>query len=207
MSMLKTKDRLTLILLRIGMAIPFLYFGLQLIAASFSPGYSFMRNVASELGSDLARYPTPFNRGVMIQGVLTLMASFGFLRALLRLGARPILAWLICLAVAMNGVQSLWAGFFPMPDPRHGGHPLFVIGMILLPFLLTIALWKQSGALLRSYLIATMLLIVALFPLMSGMAGLDTHSYKGLLQRLFTLAVFPPIGVGAYFLAKRIERA
>jgi hypothetical protein len=70
MSNRQTRDRVTPILLRVGIAIPFLYFGLQLIAAPFYPGYSFVRNVASELGSDLARYPTPFNIGIMILGIL-----------------------------------------------------------------------------------------------------------------------------------------
>jgi hypothetical membrane protein len=205
MSTPRLADALTLVLLRAGMLVPFLYFGLQLIAAPFYPGYSFLRNVASELGSDLARYPAPFNMGIMILGTLTLLSALGFLRALLRLRTPAIWAWLTFLAVAVNGLQSLWAGSFPMPDRRHGGHPLFVIGMVLLPFLFSVVLWKQSGALVRSFLMTTMLLIVALFPLMSGIAGLDTQSYRGLLQRLFTLAVFPPIGLGAYVLAQRLK--
>jgi len=40
-------------------------------------------------------------------------------------------------------------------------------------------------------------------PIMSGMSGLDTHTYRGLFQRIFALTVFPPIGVAAYVLARR----
>ena len=42
-------------------------------------------------------------------------------------------------------------------------------------------------------------------PLMRGMTGLDAHAYRGLLQRVFTLAIFPPIGVAAYVLARRLS--
>jgi hypothetical protein len=39
------------------------------------------------------------------------------------------------------------------------------------------------------------------------MIGLDTHDYRGLLQRVFALTVFVPIGVGAYVLARRTNAA
>jgi hypothetical membrane protein len=205
MKTLRTNDPLTLILLGMGMAVPFLYFGIQLLTAPFYPGYSFVSNVASELGSDLSPHRTLFNAGLMLLGLVTLLAAVGFWRALQRLGARPLLAGLTGLVVAVNGVQTLWAGYFPMPDPRHGGHPLFILNMILIPFLVTGVLWKQSGALLRAYLVATLLLITGMIPIMSGMTGLDTQTYRGLFQRLVTLAIFPPIGVGAYCLARRLQ--
>lgn len=58
---------------------------------------------------------------------------------------------------------------------------------------------------MKIYLIITNLLFVALIPVMSGIAGIDTRAYQGLLQRVAALIFFPPIGVGAYFLAKRIQ--
>jgi len=42
---------------------------------------------------------------------------------------------------------------------------------------------------------------------MSGMTGLDTNACRGLFQRVFALTVFPPIGVGAYVLARRVTAA
>jgi hypothetical membrane protein len=205
MNTVRTNDPLTLVLLRMGIAVPFLYFGIQLLTAPFYPGYRFVGNVASELGSDLSPYRTLFNSGLMLLGLLTLLAAAGFVRALLRLGARPLLAGFTGLVVAISGVQTLWAGYFPMPDPRHGGHPLFVMNMILIPFLFAGVLWKQSGALLKAYLVATLLLIAVMIPIMTGKTGLDTQAYRGIFQRLVALAIYPPVGVGAYCLARRIQ--
>lgn len=192
--------------LQMGMAVPFLYFGTQLVAAPFFTGYSFLSMPASLLGSDQATYPEIFNAGAIITGIATLIASVGFLRALQHLNANRILVWLTTIAIALNGLGSLWAGFIPLPDPRHGSNP-FSLGIFLLPALLAITLWKRNDArALKIYLVITNLLFVALIPVMSGIAGIDTRAYQGLLQRIVALVFFPPIGVGAYFLAKRIHQ-
>lgn len=194
-----------LVALKMGMAVPFLYFGTQLFAAPFFPGYSFLSMPASLLGSDLAIYPAIFNTGAIITGIATLIASVGFLLAFQHLKANPILAWLTTIAIALNGLGSLWAGLIPMPDPRHGSNP-FALGILLLPALLAVTLWKRNDArALKIYLVITNLLFIALIPVMSGIAGIDTRGYQGLLQRIVALVFFPPIGIGAYFLSKRIN--
>ena len=205
MSTPAARDTTTLFLVRLGIAIPFLYFGWQLLAAPHYPDYSFVRNVASELGSDRSRAAFWFNWGMMLQGVLALLTSIGFFRALPHFTPSRILVWLTSLAIAMNGVQTLWAGYYPMPDPRHGGHPVFIIFMLSLPFLLTLVLWKPGSRLLRIYLAGTLVLLFLMMPLMSGLAGPNVNQlYRGLFQRLFVLTVFPPIGVSAYLLQRAI---
>src|SRR5215207_10808922 len=104
------KEKLTVLTLQLGMTVPFFYFGTQIIAAAFYPNYSFSTMAASLLGSALAVYPSIFNVGAIMTGMATLVASFGFLRALLRLGANPILGWLTSIAIFLNGLGSLWAG-------------------------------------------------------------------------------------------------
>ena len=79
--------------------------------------------------------------------------------------------------------------------------------MLLLPFLLTVTLWKERNARrLKAYLIATIALVIAMVPIMSGNTILDNRAYAGLVQRIFALTVFPPIAVCAYYLARRIQR-
>ena len=144
----------------------------------------------------------------MLAGVAGLVASVGFLRAFRQLGANPILAWLVSIAVAATGLASVWAGVFPLPDPRHSGHPSLLIAMILVPLVLPATLWTLGMSRpLAAYFAATIGLLVVIFPIMSGMTGLDTHSYRGLFQRIFALTVFPPIAVGAYVLARRVTAA
>jgi hypothetical membrane protein len=185
-----------------------LYYGVQLVAAPFFDGFSVVGTTASELGSDRSTHPWIFNAGAILTGIAALLASAGFLRGLRQLGVPSILSWLPFLAVAATGASSLWAGIFPMPDPRHGGHPSLLIAMIAVPFVLAAAVWRVGASRAhKGYLAATILLLLVMVPIMSGMTGLDTHPYRGVLQRVFALTVFVPIGVGAYVLARRIHAA
>jgi hypothetical protein len=101
----------------------------------------------------------------------------------------------------------LWAGYFPIPDPRHAGHPAFILAMIILPIVLAAALWRGGGLALRRYFAATLLLLVAMIPVMSGLVPVDRSKYAGVLQRVYTLTVFPPVAVAACSLARRMARA
>jgi hypothetical membrane protein len=197
-------DSITLRALWLGVAIPFLYYGIQAAAAPFFPGFSFVGTTASELGSDLSRHRAIFNVGIMVQGAASLLASLGFLLAFRQLGVDRLFAWPTSLAVAMNGVQTLWAGYFPMPDPRHGGHPAFLVFTLALPVLLAASMWGRVDWRGRTFFVANLALLAAMVPVMSQMTGLDTHTYRGLVQRIFALAIFPPIGVASYLLIRRV---
>jgi len=200
-----SRNVLALAALRLGFAVPFLYYGIQAAAAPSFPDFSLVGTTASELGSDRSERPAVFNAGIIVLGAVTLVAAVGFLLALRRLGAHPLLAWATGVAVALNGLQTLWAGIFPLPDPRHGGHPAFVVGMLLLPALLAVATWRRTRSrVVRAYFAATLVLLAVMVPVMSGVSGLDMHAYRGLVQRVFTLAVFPPVGVAACVLARRV---
>jgi hypothetical membrane protein len=200
------KEKFLTFALKIGIMVPILYFGTQLLAAPFFPDYSFLRMPASLLGSDLAPYPAIFNSGAIITGIATIIASVGFLFAFQQLGTNPFLTWLTSLAVLLNGVGSLWAGFFAMPDPRHGSNP-FTVGIFLFPILLTFALWnRRDAAAMKIYLIITNLLFIALIPIMSGVSGINIQGYQGLLQRIAALVFFVPISVGSYFLLQQTKK-
>ena len=199
------KEKVLAFALGSGIMVPVLYFGTQLLAAPFFPGYSFLSMAASLLGSDLALYPAIFNTGAIITGIATIIASVGFLLALQHFGTNPFLTWLTSVAVLLNGVGSLWAGFFPLPDPRHGSNP-FTVGIFLFPILLTFTLWKRSDARpIKTYLIITNFVFIALIPIMSGVTGIHTQGYQGLLQRIVALVFFVPISVGSYFLIQHTK--
>jgi hypothetical membrane protein len=199
-------EKATLWLLRFGIAVPLIYYGIQALAAPFYPGYSVLGNTASELGSDRSAHAVIFNAGIMVQGVASLAASLGFFLALRPTRINSALAALTAVALAINGVQHIWAGYYPIPDPRHGGHLPFIVAMTVLPVLLTAALWRQVGTGLRVYFLSMLVLLAAVLILRSGLSGHDRYEYRGLLQRVFSLAIFPPIGVAAYALASRIGK-
>jgi hypothetical membrane protein len=208
MQALRKRDRIALASLGFAVAAPVLYYGIQLVAAPFLPGFSFLGTTASELGSDRSTHPFVFNCGVILTGTAALLASVGFLRSLRSLGANPILTWLTSFAVAVTGLASLWGGIFPLPDPRHSGHPSMLIVMILVPVLMGLVSWTIGASpRVKAYFAATIGLLIIMVPVMSGMTGLDTHTYRGLFQRVFALTVFPPIGVAGYVLARRIRQS
>lgn len=188
-----------------AIAVPFVYYGTQLVAAPFFPGYSFLRQAASVLGSDRAVLPWIFNSGAVLTGIATLIGAAGIALALRRLGRPPLAVALVALALLINAVVSIKAAYFPLPHPRHGSGPL-MIGILLFPTLMIVALWTlQRSRAIKRYLLATNLWILALIPFMAHWTGLDTREYTGLLQRLATLAIYPPIGIAAWFLARRLR--
>jgi hypothetical membrane protein len=208
--------------LGLGVAAPFLYFGIQIAAAPFFPDYSFLARDASTLGSNGSSLPALFNIGCLVVGIVTLIASWGFFRAFRLLKVRAAIAGLASLALVASGLASINAFLFPLPDPRHTGSVLALAGAgtFLLPFLLPLALWKliERGP-IASYFIANIVAIIALIPVMSGliqrfsiMAGVDIPWYQsflnndqGLLQRIASVIVFGPIAVSAWYLSQRVR--
>jgi hypothetical membrane protein len=190
--------------LKLGIAVPIMYFGLQLIAMPFYPGYGLLVNAASDLGSPDSRLPAVFNVGAILSGLLTLLSTYGFARAFQHLRITPILAWPASITVALTGLSSVWAGTFPLPDPRHAANPM-AIGLFLMPFIMAAALWKPSSLNLKIYLTANILAFGLLAAIMSGTIPVDQGAYGGLLQRILALIAFAPIGVGAAFLLRRLE--
>ena len=194
-----SQDHLTSMALGFGIAVPFLYFGSQIVAALFFPGYSFLSQSAIQLGSDLARYPAVFNIGAIVTGFTTIIASWGFLRGLNGVGTPRALIWVTAAVVALSALMHLWAGVFPMPNPRHGQNP-FQIAAVALPVVIGAAVWKEVRAPVRVYFVAT---VLALAALMFNVVPLDRQLYDGLFQRLLALAVFPSVGVGSYLVRQR----
>lgn len=179
-----------------AVAMPVLYFGSQVVAAPFYPGYSFSRDTASMLGTSFSRYPWIFNRGAILTGIAALAGAIGLYRAFTG-ATNVVIASLIGLSVAATGVMSVKAGLFPMPDPRHASWGFLVAFTIATPLLLLIGAWKQPATGLRLYLIASIFLILLLFPFLSGMAH-TTLLQSGAFQRLFAVATFLPVGVVAH---------
>src|SRR2546421_11381648 len=112
---------ITRTLLRIGILVPFLYFGTDFVSSLFYPGYSHVRQYASELGVASAPHSQIFNAGMVMTGLAALLAAPGFVAALRKLRCHATLSWLTFATIICFGVAMLMAGFFPWPDRRHGG--------------------------------------------------------------------------------------
>jgi len=184
-----------------AIAMPFIYFGTQLVAAPFYPGYSFSRDTASMLGTTDSHHPWIFNLGAALTGVAGLVGAFGLFRAL-RTVTWTALAGLVAVSVVANGLLSVKAGMFPMPDPRHASWQFLMPAILVAPLLLLIALWRR-GAVLRTYLLCNIIALLLMLPLM--MHRMAPVFAEGTMQRLFALVVFVPVGVAAYALVRSNE--
>jgi len=184
--------------LRAGIAIPVLYFGSVFVAWLFYPGFSFVRQYASELGADGAPHPQILNIGLMLLGVVAVIAGFGFRHALRHLGAPEIpTRWTWCI-IAMFGLAMWFAGFYPHPDWRHFG---FGLSFPLLggPAMLAAALWRRSEAkVLNRYLICTNIFMVTMVAIMFATGR---SQVAGLCQLLYSLTAITWMGVSAYMLS------
>lgn len=192
-------------LLRAGVLVPFLYFGTVIAASFFYPGYSHVRQYASELGSSAARYPALFNSGILLTGVALLLGAAGLAGALRKLGLNRVLSWLFVITVGGFGIGMVMGALFPMPDPRHGGFGLGM-GIHLAPALLGFAFWRDPHARgLRLYLFATAIAGLVLFAIMMGIGGFVTRANVGVFQRVYAIALIPWIGVASHAILKRVE--
>jgi hypothetical protein len=191
-----------------GIAVPVIYFGVQVSAAPFYPGYSFFSRDASSLGSNASAAPWIFNFGTLVLGLVLLTLAGAFLCVLPRARIGRGLASLMALALASAGMGSVNAFLHPLPDPRHTDGWLAALGggVVLLPGLTALVLWRLGR---RRLAIGIIIAFLALIPLMTGLVqrafmqagiGLDGYqsflnNYHGLIQRLGAVVIFVPVAV------------
>jgi hypothetical membrane protein len=186
-------------------AMPVLYFGTQIVAAPFYPGYSFSLLSVSMLGSHFSRHPWIFNVGEMLTGFAALGAALGLYRSF-RTKTHALLSWLIALSVACTGVMCLKAAMFPLPDPRHNSWGFLLNFTIIAPHLMLIGIWKQSRSSgLRTYLIFCITFLL-LLGLLTSRRNAISWLEDGALQRLIGLATLVPVGVIGFFFWRELQR-
>ena len=180
-----------------GVLVPLLYFSTQLVASQFYPGYSFVTQTASELGSDRSARPAVLNSGAILTGCAAVIAAFAFLPALHLQGTNRPMAILTTFAMISMGAGAIWAGVFSLPDPRHNPK-LIGAGAFLMPLFLALSAvrWRDAPT-LRRYLWANFALFILLIPVMSGATPVDVVRYRGLLQRIAAGVLYIPVGVVA----------
>jgi hypothetical membrane protein len=188
----------TTLMLWTAFAMPMLYFGVQLMAAPFYPGYHFATDTASMLGTSASRHPEIFNTGVILTGIAGMAGAFGLFLGLHSTTAR----WLrifIAMGLLSNGVMSLKAGLYPMPDPRHATWQFLLFPVLITPLLLLGATWRVLW--LRIYLLLDITFLLCLIPFM--MHRMAPILPEGTMQRLFAFVTFMPVGVVALALLRR----
>jgi hypothetical protein len=198
-----------------AVAIPVIYFGMQLAAAPFYPGYSFFSHDASSLGSSASTAPWIFNVGALVLGLIEFVVAVGFAAVAPYAGVGRGLAVLTALALASAGLGSVNAFLHPLPDPRHTGGLLALLGSgyALLPVLASAVFWRLGA---RRLAIGNLVAFLALIPIMTGLtqrvcmwgrfncAGYEfflNHGH-GLIQRIAAAVIFVPVAIIGYRLRR-----
>jgi len=176
--------------LALGIAIPAIYFGIQLAAAPFHPDYSFFSRDASSLGTSGSTAPWIFNLGALILAILQVAVAGAFWTGLRPAGVGRGLAALTALALASAGIGSLNAFLHRLPDPRHTAGPLSILGsgFVLLPVVTTAILWRLGA---RRYALMNVLVGLTVMTVMSGLiqrvwmsSGSDCAGYQFFLNNI-----------------------
>lgn len=205
MSGLHPNRFLTSLCLLAAAAMPIIYFGTQVVAASFYPGYSFSQQSESMLGTRFSRHPGIFNAGLMLAGIAAIVGALGLYRSF-RAKNHIVPSLVIGLAVACTGVLCLRSGIFPMPDPRHNSWGFLHYVTIVTPFLMLVGLLRQSHSSgLRAYLVSCMTFLVLLGLLISHRGPISWLA-RGTLQRLISVATLVPVGVVGFFFWRELHR-
>jgi hypothetical membrane protein len=194
-----------IISLRVGLTIPFVFFGTIIIASLFYPGYSQSRQYVSELGAGFAPHPWIFNTGLTLRGATEVIAAFGFLCTFRKLKLPPILGALAAATMCVSGFAALISAHYPFPSPRHYAYGLQVC-LVVAPLLFAGTLRKLAGSkrLIIFLLINNAILLIA-YLLSMGVGGFITPQNVGLIQRFRILVSFPWLSICACWLLQYIK--
>jgi hypothetical membrane protein len=190
--------RITSCCLLAAAVMPIIFFGTQIAAAPFYPGYSFSQQSVSMLGTHFSRHPWIFNIGETLTGFAALAGAVG-LYQFFRTKTHFLISVLIGFAVACIGIMAIKAGMFPMPDSRHNSWGVLQNFVIITPFFLLMGVWKRSRSWgLQLYLLLSVTLLFLLVPL-------DSRLGRGTLQRLITVGSLLPVGVVGFSFWRQLQ--
>jgi hypothetical membrane protein len=184
---------LTRLSLLSGSSMPIFYYGGQLAAAPFYPGYSFANQVASMLGTSYSSEPWIFNTALILTGLAAILGAFGLYQTF-RVRTTRLIGLLIALTAMYTGYMSVKAGIYPLPDHHHFELRFAATSASLTPLLMLIGLWgNERLRALRAYLFLSVVLLIPVILLSKKLIVIDIG--VGTLQRLLALGTYVPVGV------------
>jgi hypothetical membrane protein len=161
--------------------------------------YSQVRNTASELGVHGHPSAPFFNASTIVNGILMSIGAIAIGGHSWRVSRERWIGLMLAYASFSTGAASIWAGMFPLPDPRHGMPPAVVgLGMFAIPMLFLI--WSfitPASKLKRAWACIAFVLFCYLVAIKSGNLHAGPLRHEGLFQKAFFLTVFPSMALAA----------
>ncbi len=202
------------LLLKLGVLVPVLYYGVLLVGGYLTPGYSHLTQYASELGMAGKPAAQLFNYGIIAAGGCAVAAALGVLIGMKSLGSNILWAILASVCLAAWGVSFIYGGLYPMPNPLHAGPVTYMglgLGLMAIPAALFMFLGlsgRSDMGGVKSLLILSFLAMIGLTLVMYNVGGLNLVSSAnvGLWQRGYGLAMIPWIGLACLGLDQALGR-
>ena len=172
------------LLLWSGFVAAILYFGNAFGIGAIEPNYSHIRQMVSELGMAHASHPALFNTIAVLSGAMFFATGTGFYLAIKRLTGRRVLSVFAGVFVGLFGMNGIFAGAFPAPDPRHTA---FGVGLFtfFVPWLMAWGFWKFHAARLANMLqLVAGFVIIGILVFQIGLFGFVDKTNIGLFQRI-----------------------
>jgi len=206
--------RLASLLLKLGVLVPVLYYGVLLVGGYLTPGYNHLTQYASELGMAGKPAAQLFNYGIVAAGACAIIGALGALIAMKSLGSSILWAILAAACLAAFGVSFVYGGLYPMPDPLHAGPYTYKgigLGVMAIPAALFMFLGlsgRSDMGGVKSLLILSVLAMIGVTLVMFNVGGLDLVSTTnaGLWQRGLGLAMIPWIGLACLGMDQALGR-
>lgn len=200
--------RFASLLLKLGVLVPVIYYGVLIAGGLMTPGYSHVTQYASELGMAGKPAAQIFNYGIIAAGACAITGSLGVLLGMRALGANILWALLTMLCLAAWGVSMVLGGLHPMPDPMHAGYGLGLAAVPAALFMFLGLSGRSDMGGLKSLLILSFLAMVALNVIMFNIGDLNLvrKANVGLWQRGYGLAMIPWIGLACLAIDGALSR-
>ena len=185
---------------------PVLYFAALFVAGAFYPGYSHVRQVASDLGATGAPYPyaAAFSIALIVIGLAGLAGSLGLAMGLRSEGVSGVRSAFAGIVPAMPSLSLIQSGLFPLPSPHHSTFILLLVG-VLTPFVGAVALRKLSGTdAARWTLYVAFLASLIVVGIIFGIGGLVTEANLGLWLRIWAAISLPTLAIACFVVRRRL---
>jgi hypothetical membrane protein len=167
-------------LLIAGILIPVVYFANLFGVGAMTPFFDHGASPPSELGREGRSHAALFNAGLIVVGVLSVLAATGLFLGLRHISGGVILAGLTMLSMLAFGVSMLMAGAFPLPNPLHYGFNIILLAL-LTPLFGALAL--KGGGADRWIVLAGFVAGLSLLAINAGVGGVASASNIGWIVR------------------------
>lgn len=192
----------------VGVAAPLLALAAVLTAVAAHPNYDHARQYLSELGAPGAPASIVFNGGVLIAGLMTILAGVGFGLGIMALSKARAAGLMTALAFVLAGIGLVIGGAVPYPEQLHNEAMNLGLGIQLAPLLILWGLWTRKDMPRLKIFLAAVFGVMAVLTVLTKhllWPGTVNDANVGWWERGYAFVLVGWVGVAAFVLERRLK--